>query len=934
MTYKRTIVLMALGLLALVLVGCSVGQATPTPTQTPVPAESPTAAAPDQAEDAWDRVQAAGTMIVGTSADYPPFEYYDENFRVQGFDIALIQEIGQLLGVDVEIKDMAFDGLGDALHLGQIDAAIAAISVTPQREEEFDFSQIYFVSQDAFVAAPDSPVAEIRSVEDLVSYRVGVQRASVFQDWLEDELILTGLMSPTDLFVYGQIEEGYPDLEEGRIDLLVMDAQPARVAADQEGLRIAGQGLNRERYAVAVQKGQNTLRTRLNQALLTLQDQGVIVDLAKEYLDLDPEHILPLPTPTPETPTATPAPDQPTATPVPGCRDGAAYVSDLNLDDQNMQNPPVMQPGQTFRKGWRLRNTGTCTWDSSYSLNFVQGNRPGARMGGQPTAIQGSVAPGQTADVYVDLVAPLQPGTYQGFWQLQNGQGRPFGERVYVGIRVPSGPTPTPAPTQTPSAGIQFYTDRDSVRVGECTTNHWRTENVQEVYYYRDGQNWQNNGVAGTGDRQECPSQTTKYFLRVVKRDNSVETRELTVRVEQSGNPPNIVRFTVEPQGQIPVGSCVVLRWDVQGNVNRVNLTRNNTTIWDGAPFRGSYQDCPPGTGDIAYGLEASGSGGTNRSTVHVTVTQQQATPTPRPTSVPQPFIDAFAVSPPEIQVNQCVNIAWSTSGGTEAVRLLRNGNLVQEGLGLSGSLQDCLNNAGEVVYTLVASNRVGDAISQDASTRVVAPAEPTATPVPPTATPPPQAPVINFFRAEPNQINQGECVNLSWSFTGQDLAAVTITRDGQPIASDVPIDGSQQDCPPNAGTVTYTLKVDAEFGGSAQQSAQVNVVAPQPPTATPVPEQPPQITSFVASPPQVDLNNTCTTLTWSFTGTSIAGVGLVRIDANGNQVVLSEGDASSPYQDCVDPGLAGQTLVYRLTVSSEFAGSTSQELAVQFIAG
>ena len=76
------------------------------------------------------------------------------------------------------------------------------------------------------------------------------------------------------------------------------------------------------------------------------------------------------------------------------------WVSDLSYDDQNMTAPPVIAGGQPFRKGWRVLNNGTCTWDSSYVLSFVQGNQPGARMGGQPTPIAGTVAPGATYDLY------------------------------------------------------------------------------------------------------------------------------------------------------------------------------------------------------------------------------------------------------------------------------------------------------------------------------------------------------------------------------------------------------------------------------------------------------------------------------------------------------------------------------------------------------
>jgi ABC-type amino acid transport substrate-binding protein len=74
---------------------------------------------------------------------------FDSKFQLDGFDIALTHEIGQRLGVQVEYHDYAFDGLGNAPQLKEIDAAIAAISITPERQAVVDFSDVYLAGQDA-----------------------------------------------------------------------------------------------------------------------------------------------------------------------------------------------------------------------------------------------------------------------------------------------------------------------------------------------------------------------------------------------------------------------------------------------------------------------------------------------------------------------------------------------------------------------------------------------------------------------------------------------------------------------------------------------------------------------------------------------------------------------------------------------------------------
>ena len=667
-------------------------------------------AEPVAEDDSWSRIQAAGKIVVGTSADYPPFEYYID-FQADGFDIALMREIGQRLGVEVEIKDFAFDGLGSALQLNQIDVAIAAISITPEREGFVDFSDVYYVGEDGVLARQDATIS-IGSTAEMAGQRVGVQRGSVYEDWLRSSLVDTGLMPSGNLFSYEKPGDAVRDLKEQRVDLVVMDALPAQEFADQGGVKLVGRGFNQQRLALAVRKGDASLKAEIDRALTELQNEGRIAQLAQQYLGLDPSDLLPMPTSTPA-PAATATPAPPSA-----CVDGMAHVQDLTYDDENMTAPPNLAPGQSFVKGWRVRNNGTCPWDETYRLVYVTGNMPAARMGGEPVAIMRQVAPNDTYDIHVNLVAPLAPGIYQGFWQMVNGQGVAFGERVYVGIQVPAGPIPTPAPTQTPSPGIGFSADRTRIKAGERVVFTWKVENVKAVYFYAQGEPWEENGVPGHGSREVWPPRTTVYELRVLHRDNRVEIRQIRIDVEQVVGAPVINRFTVDPH-QIEVGQCVDIRWEVQGSVDRVKLLRNNGALWDGAPASGMFQDCPPGAGEMSYLLEASGPGGTSRLQRVVSVVQPEpgptATPIPTPTPGPEsPVIDAFAVSPNQIQVGECVNVSWSASGGTTWVQIKRNGVVVLDGAPLSSSAQDCLGESGTWTYRVEASNSAGQTVFRE----------------------------------------------------------------------------------------------------------------------------------------------------------------------------------------------------------------------------
>jgi hypothetical protein len=126
------------------------------------------------------------------------------------------------------------------------------------------------------------------------------------------------------------------------------------------------------------------------------------------------------------------------------CSDAATFVSDVTIPDQS-----VLAPGVAFTKTWKLKNSGTCTWDSSYLVSWISGTtmtqQPGYWIvqGGQ------TVAPGQNVDVSVGMTAPVQNGSYASYWGLrqENGSLMPIaggahGDSFYVKIKVDDGSNP------------------------------------------------------------------------------------------------------------------------------------------------------------------------------------------------------------------------------------------------------------------------------------------------------------------------------------------------------------------------------------------------------------------------------------------------------------------------------------------------------------
>jgi hypothetical protein len=95
--------------------------------------------------------------------------------------------------------------------------------------------------------------------------------------------------------------------------------------------------------------------------------------------------------------------------------DRALFITDVTVEDGS-----EFIPGEDFEKVWRMKNTGSCTWTSSYSLVFDSGDALG---GASTVSFPGSVAPNSQVDISIDLTAPNSPGSYKGTWQLRNAQG-------------------------------------------------------------------------------------------------------------------------------------------------------------------------------------------------------------------------------------------------------------------------------------------------------------------------------------------------------------------------------------------------------------------------------------------------------------------------------------------------------------------------------
>ena len=223
---------------------------------------------------------ADGVLTVGTNAEFPPFEYVDDNGEPDGFDIALIKAIGEKLGVEVEVENREFASLVSSIG-SKIDVAIAGMTVTEERQQSVDFSDAYYEAVQ-YVILPEG--SEIATAQDLEGKTIGVQLGTT------GDFIATDDIADTTVQQYNKGVDAVNDLINGRVDCVIIDKNPALVFASKfEGQLVALDGaqfdFGTEEYAIALPKGDADLAEKINAALAEIKADGTFDELVQTYIE-------------------------------------------------------------------------------------------------------------------------------------------------------------------------------------------------------------------------------------------------------------------------------------------------------------------------------------------------------------------------------------------------------------------------------------------------------------------------------------------------------------------------------------------------------------------------------------------------------------------------------------------------------------------------
>ena len=209
------------------------------------------------------------TIIMATEAGFAPYEYTDDGKTVVGVDVDIANEIAKALGKKLQIENTDFDSALLSVQQGKADFAAAGISVTPDRQEDMDFSIEYAVSKQVIVV--NKSANRINSADDIKEdTKVGVQQGTVADFYFTDDV-------KTDIKRYPKFLQAAEELKNDKIDCVVMDSLPAEeMVKNNDSLEILEGEVLTDSYAIAVQKGNDELLDKINEVLQKLLDEGKI----------------------------------------------------------------------------------------------------------------------------------------------------------------------------------------------------------------------------------------------------------------------------------------------------------------------------------------------------------------------------------------------------------------------------------------------------------------------------------------------------------------------------------------------------------------------------------------------------------------------------------------------------------------------------------
>ena len=214
-------------------------------------------------------------LVMATNAEFPPYEFKDGD-KIVGIDVEIAQAIAKNMGRTLKIEDIAFDSIIPEVQSGKADMGVAGMTITEDRLKSIDFSDTYITASQVIIVRKDN--ADIKTPDDLAGKNVGVQLGTTGDIYAED-------IKDVKLERYNKGFEAVQALQQGKIDAVIIDDQPAAIFAKQnDDITVIGTPFTLEDYAIAVKKGNTELLKQINDAIKELKESGELQKIFDKYI--------------------------------------------------------------------------------------------------------------------------------------------------------------------------------------------------------------------------------------------------------------------------------------------------------------------------------------------------------------------------------------------------------------------------------------------------------------------------------------------------------------------------------------------------------------------------------------------------------------------------------------------------------------------------
>lgn len=213
----------------------------------------------------------------GTNAMYPPFEFIDDQNKIVGFDVDLVDALSKKVGFSYEIINMSFDGLIPAIKAGKIDATVSGMSATAERKKAVDFIDSYFNTTNIFIKQAKNDTLNDKNT--LEGKKIGVQLGTI-QETVAKEIKGAKVIAMED------VATAIMALKSGKIDAVLTDnlvgIEYIKKNADLKSFLVEPDGS--EGFSIAFDKDKHTaLIAKINSALKELKNDGTYDKILEKY---------------------------------------------------------------------------------------------------------------------------------------------------------------------------------------------------------------------------------------------------------------------------------------------------------------------------------------------------------------------------------------------------------------------------------------------------------------------------------------------------------------------------------------------------------------------------------------------------------------------------------------------------------------------------